>query len=286
MVRVKVGHMEINYGDQHFRRSDNGSTIHNPFVGNYIMDAFATEIGGEVYLFPIDNVTAMVGMSSGLIKGDIEPGDKAPSIYAKLAYDAQITDDFRFRLSGSIYNNGNTPRNTLYSGDRSGSRFYMVMEPEYALGRSGFAKSSTGSNFTSARYNPGFNNEITAIQFNPFLKYKGLEFFGTYERATGKASAETASRDFDQLGAELIYRFFDNESVYIGGRYNSITGTERGIENDININRMELVAGWFVTKNILAKVEYVRQKYEDYPEENLFHKGQFDGVMVEAVIGF
>ncbi|MCH5690130.1 hypothetical protein LWM68_41425 [Niabella sp. W65] len=42
---VKMGHMEINYGDQHFRRSDGGNTIHNPFIENYIMDAFATEIG-------------------------------------------------------------------------------------------------------------------------------------------------------------------------------------------------------------------------------------------------
>ena len=40
--------MEINYGDAHFRRSDNGNAIYNPFVGNYIMDAFTTEIGGEV----------------------------------------------------------------------------------------------------------------------------------------------------------------------------------------------------------------------------------------------
>lgn len=286
MIRVKVGHMEINYGDQHFRRSDNGGAIHNPFVGNYIMDAFATEIGGEVYLFPAKNVMAMVGMSSGLIKGDISPGEKAPSIYAKLAYDAQVNDDLRFRLSGSIYNNGNTPRNTLYSGDRSGSRFYMVMEPEYAVGRSGFAASSTSSNFTSARYNPGFSNEITAVAISPFLKYKGLEFFGTFETTSGKTSREDDRRTFNQVGGELLYRFFDDESVYLGGRYNAITGEASGISEDVKIDRIELVAGWFVTKNILAKVEYVKQTYSDWPTDNLFYEGEFDGIMVEAVIGF
>ena len=52
IVTVRVGHMEINYGDAHFRRSDNGNALYNPFVGNYIMDAFTTEIGGEVYLKP------------------------------------------------------------------------------------------------------------------------------------------------------------------------------------------------------------------------------------------
>ena len=50
IVTVRVGDFEINYGDAHFRRSDNGNALYNPFVGNYIMDAFTTQIGGEVYL--------------------------------------------------------------------------------------------------------------------------------------------------------------------------------------------------------------------------------------------
>ena len=54
IATVRVGHMEINYGDAHFRRSDNGNAIYNPFVGNYIMDAFTTEIGGEVYLKTVE----------------------------------------------------------------------------------------------------------------------------------------------------------------------------------------------------------------------------------------
>ena len=46
--RVKIGHMEVNYGDTHFRRSDGGNAIFNPFADNNIMDEFATEIGGEI----------------------------------------------------------------------------------------------------------------------------------------------------------------------------------------------------------------------------------------------
>ena len=44
---LKIGHMENNYGDAHFRRSDNAQAIYNPFVGNLIMDAFTTEVGAE-----------------------------------------------------------------------------------------------------------------------------------------------------------------------------------------------------------------------------------------------
>ena len=62
--------MEINYGDAHFRRSDNGNAIYNPFVGNYIMDAFTTEVGGEVYL-KTSNVIAMGAITGGEIRGTV-----------------------------------------------------------------------------------------------------------------------------------------------------------------------------------------------------------------------
>ena len=48
-VTIMFGHMEINYGDAHFRRSDNAQALYNPFVGNYIMDSFTTEVGAEAY---------------------------------------------------------------------------------------------------------------------------------------------------------------------------------------------------------------------------------------------
>ena len=50
LVTVKLGHLEINYGDAHFRRSDNGNAFYNPFIEGNILDAFTTEIGGEVYV--------------------------------------------------------------------------------------------------------------------------------------------------------------------------------------------------------------------------------------------
>lgn len=282
LVRVKIGHMQINYGDQQFRRTDNGNAMYNPFVGNYIMDAFATEIGGEVYLFPTKNLTATVGLTAGLIKGDVKDytpndddrGGKAPSVYLKLAYDNEVTSDFRFRIAGSMYRNGDTPRNTLYGGDRAGSRFYYVME----------AAADQGD--FSGRLNPGFSNEITAFQVNPFLKYKGLEFFGTYERSTGKASSEADTRDMTQLAGELIYRFLPREQVYIGARYNTVNGRLRGMDNDITINRTELAAGWFATRNLLLKAAYVDQNYLDFPTDNIFAEGEFNGLMIEAVIGF
>lgn len=155
-LRVKIGHFQPNFGDMQFRRTDGGNAMFNPFVENYILDAFTTEIGGEVYLFPVDGFMAMVGMSSGFINGNVEnypeannaagvPTKKSPSVFAKLAYDKQISTDLRFRLSASLYNNSNIARNTLYAGDRTGSHYFLAMEP--AVQASG-AATSQSSQFT------------------------------------------------------------------------------------------------------------------------------------------
>lgn len=286
LVRVKIGHMQINYGDQQFRRSDNGNAFFNPFVGNTIMDAFATEIGGEVYLFPTENLIAEIGMTAGLIKGDVQdynPDDldgdarraKDPSVYFKLAYDNQLSDDLRVRISGSLYANGNTPRNTLYSGDRTGARFYNVLVTPDGT-----------SAFTTGRVNPGFNNEITAFMINPFVKFKGLEFFGTYEKSSGKSYSENAKRDFTQIAGEVTYRFLPREQMYLGARYNNVTGRLAGMTEDITVDRVELAAGWFATKNLLLKAAYVNQNYKDFPSTNVLAEGEFHGMMIEAVVGF
>ena len=281
---VKVGHMEINYGDAHFRRTDNGNAMYNPFVGNLIMDAFNTEIGGEITVQK-NGLLAMLSVTGGEIKGDVtevpnsptdEKAKRSPSFIGKIGFDKQMNEDFRLRLTGSAYLTASSRSNSLYSGDRGGSRYYLVMELDGA---------STSSNFTSGRYNPGFRDEVTSFMINPFLKYKGLEFFGTFEVANGRASNETDKRNATQLAAELLYRFGGNENFYVGGRYNTVNA-ETGADTDVTLNRLQAGLGWFVTKNILLKAEYVNQDYKDYPAESQYYEGNFNGVMVEAVVGF
>lgn len=288
-VRVKIGHFQPNYGDQMFRRTDNGNAMYNPFVGNYIMDAFTTEIGGEAYVFPTNDLMFMAGMTSGLISGSVAEGTRKPSIYAKAAYDKQFSNDFRFRLSGSIYTNPESGRNTLYSGDRAGSRYYMVMEPAFDIPRGSNSPSPTGpvGNFTSGRWNPNFSENITAISISPFLKFKGLELFATYESASGYSSREDKNkRDVTQIGAEVLYRFLANEQVYVGARYNTVNGELGTGIDDASINRVQIAAGWYPIKHLLLKLEYVNQQYNDFQPTALEHEGEFNGFVLEAVVGF
>src|SRR6478672_9094544 len=115
---LKVGHFEVNYGDQHFRRSDNGQTLYNPFIGNFVIDAFTTEIGAEAYLRKYGYI-AMLGMTGGEVKGQVTaPGQRGPSYLAKLGVDRQLNGDLRVRLTGSMYKTDRSVSNTLTSGDR------------------------------------------------------------------------------------------------------------------------------------------------------------------------
>ena len=126
-VTIKVGQMEINYGDTHFRRSDNGQTLYNPFVGNYLMDSYTTEIAGELY-YQSNGFLAMAGLSNGRLNQSVTNTKTKPAFYGKLGYDKQLNQDLRFRLTGSLYTVNNTDHVYLYAGDRAGSRYYNVMQ--------------------------------------------------------------------------------------------------------------------------------------------------------------
>jgi hypothetical protein len=277
IATVRVGHMEINYGDAHFRRSDNGNAIYNPFVGNYIMDAFTTEIGGEVYL-KTGSLIAMGAVTGGEIRGTVlTPGQRGPTVIGKLGVDRQVNKDLRVRLTGSAYNTNKAMSNTLYGGDRAGSRYYYVLENTTA---------TESAQKDSGLINPGFKNKVRALQLNPFVKFRGLELFGVLEQAKGRAFTEAANRTWNQYAVDVVYRFLPRDQMYGGVRFNKAEGDILGVTNTVGANRWQVAGGWFITPNVLAKAEYVNQEYTGYPVNNIRNGGKFHGAMLEGVVAF
>ncbi len=261
---VKFGHFEINYGDSHFRRTDNGNAMYNPFVGNYIMDAFTTEIGAEVYL-RARGMLAMGSVTGGEIRGNVtNPDDGGMTFIGKLGFDRQMTPDLRVRLTGSAYNSKKSRGNTLYGGDRAGSRYYFVLEN---------TKATEAAQFTSGL-------------INPFVKFRGLELFGLVERATGRAKTETVERTWNQVAADAVLRFLPGDRLFVGARYNRAEGGLLGMAGDVEVNRSALGGGWFITPNIMMKTEYVTQKYTNFPTTDIRSGGKFNGFVVEGVVAF
>ena len=79
--------------------------------------------------------------------------------------------------------------NTLTSGDRAGSRYYDVLEN---------TSSSEQTNAWSGAIQSKMGNMVTAFVVNPFIKYRGLEFFGNAETMTGAGATEVSRRTLRQ----------------------------------------------------------------------------------------
>jgi hypothetical protein len=318
---IKMGQMEVNYGDAHFRRTDGGNAIYNPFVENHIIDEFSTEIGVEADI-NYNGFIGVLSLTNGLLKGnisvidstfntDVTPktlisaGKNNPAIIAKLGYDKQFTDDLRARLTGSVYYNAGASNGTLLGGDRTGSNYFGIMD---------YAAPST-ANFSTGRYNPGFSDKITGLMCNLFVKFKGIESFTTIESLSGRSRTEkTGERKVSQIATDLLYRFGKDENFWVGVRYNVATaeqylgadlpavsaipvGSPAGTAvyafpaqtkgmYDITIDRLAVSAGWFITKNVMAKLEYTNQNYGGFAYNDIRSMGNFKGVVAQAVIGF
>ena len=292
---LKIGHFQVNYGDFQFRRSDNGQALYNPFVGNAIMDAFTTEIGTEA-VFQRNGFLGVVALTNGEIRGNIkEPSKRAPAVMLKGGFDRTFDEyNLRTRLTASYRAQSSAISNTLYSGDRAGSRYYFVTENTNA---------SETAQFTSGRVNPGFTDEITAFMINPFVKWNGLEFFGMYEQASGRGQEGTGgaaagvappTRDVTQMMAELVYRFGAGEKFWVGGRYNSVNG-ELPMSNvaagstmfqDATVTRFNIGGGWFISPSLALKAEYVNQEFRDYARSDIRSGAKFNGFMIEAITAF
>lgn len=283
---ITVGYDEFNYGDAHFRRSDNARTIFNPFVENYLMDAFSTEPFGEISVQK-NGLLAVVGLTNGKLNQKVvvdSKTDNKPSFYGKVGIDKQFSD-VRVRLTGSWYiNHGLSTGAYLYGGDRAGTRYYYVLHTVAANG----AAAEVGD--FEGRFNAKFAKQ-NAFQVNPFIKFKGLEFFGVYEVADGSNTltepTATEEGSYTQMGGELLYRFGSTEQFYLAGRLNTVRGKalDSNAKNQ-GIERYNLGGGWFLSKNILAKVEYVRQQYTGTAWTGRYFDAEFNGIVFEAAISF
>jgi hypothetical protein len=304
---IKIGQMENNFGDAHFRSSDNGSTLRNAFVGNNIMNAFTTEMGMEIY-YNRNGLVSMIGATNGNLNQGISevaftagPNTNtvvSPTILAKLGYDKQIDQDLRVRLTGSLYHSANLGNSNLYSSSRSGFGYWGVLNNSaYTNNGVAVAANYNSTSTPEGTFNPGFKNWATTVMINPFVKFKGFEFFGTVELASGgdKAGVD-AKRTANQYAGDVVYRFGKSEQFYIAAKYNTVSGKLSNADaKEVTVNRVESSIGWFMTKNILAKLDYVSQNYKDYTQfagnvptgnANNFYGGNFKGLVFEATISF
>ena len=217
-------------------------------------------------------------MTGGEVRGQvIKPEQRSPELRSARS---DTTDSSRpicrSASPAPSINTTESSSNTLYSGNRAGSRYYYVVENPNA---------TEAAQAWSGDVRPGFGNKVTAWVINPFIKYRGLELFGNFEQAKGRSATETTKRTWNHYAGEGVYRFLENQ-LYVAGRYNVAKGPLAGIAPEVTVDRVQAGGGWFLSHNLLAKAEYVRQNYEDFPATDIRNGGKFDGAVVEAVVSF
>jgi hypothetical protein len=116
---------------------------------------------------------------------------------------------------------------------------------------------------------------MTTIQGALTVGFKGLEVFGFYENMTGVRRG--ADQHFNQLGVQAKYSY---KSFFLATRYNTVDDN-----NGSTVNRLNVGGGWFMTENVLVKLDYVNQKYEG-PAHGHLDGGMFSGLVLEAGISF
>lgn len=269
-LTIRAGVMMPNYGDAHFMRSNNASVLANPFVGNWIMDAYTTNPGLEV-MFRDKGFMALVGTNNGRMNyGRGNDIGKDMVFNWKLAYDTQVNEDLRLRASLSGYHVGEGHSGSyLWGGDRAGARYYDVMLPSDA-------KTQNTANFMTGQWYPGSGqNEMNAYIANIFVKFHGLEVFGVYE--TMKGVKGTADQHYTQTALQALYRV---GSFYFGTRLNKVDDN-----NGSTVSRTNVGGGWNMTDNVLVKLDYVSQKYDGVAHGTI-DGGKFNGLVLEAAISF
>jgi hypothetical protein len=285
-MTFKVGVMELNYGDAHFRRSDNGHVIDNMFVGNYVMDAFTTAPAFEA-LYRNKGILLMAAVTTGTLDPTLVGYNtysktytpyyigKELAFYWKAGYDKQINNDFRVRATLSGYHASNNHFGSLYDGDRTGSRYYLVMN----LKTNSSGDVDPTVNHMSGNWGPGFTDRDNSLMLNLFTKYKGLELFGTYETVNGTPAFGGVSFKYTQYAMDGLIHFGKDEQFFGGARYDYVKDN-----TNQSIDRVQITSGWFLIPNILIKAEYVNQNYNNFTKYGA--NAGFKGPMIETTVSF
>jgi hypothetical protein len=264
-VNVKMGHFEIDYGDFHYFRSDNAWVQRNPLIGNTIIDPDVEEIGMEIFSKP-QKLNWLVGISSGTTTENLNEGRGIASVHGKLW--SNITDDLRASVSGYYVDHSDNPntgpgstKGSLFSGRRSGGPYGAVL----------------GGGNAPGEVLPGQDQLVTSVQADLTWTPGKWDFYGNVgwmEDADPNGSGPGSPAESWTYGTvQAVYNF--TPRLYAAGRYSFAIANEiAGHSSSGNVQRVQLGGGYWVTRNLLAKLEGVYQAYNEFS----FDDGNVSGV--------
>lgn len=250
---VKAGHFGIDFGDAHLYRTDNADAQRNPLIGNFVIDPNTTEAGIEFSTTP-GRIGGVFGVTNGS-ENERFTSDQGLGLHGKVyGYPRES-----LRISGSVYSvdhsgpvtSGNA-FSSLFSGNRSGGPYAAVIPGGRGPGQ----------------VEIGAGEEVFAWQADATLDLGRCIARGhygmKYDRDNNGAAFGTPRDDWRYFSGEVQY-FLKPERLYLAGRYSGARADiVNGASSNGRIDRYQIGGGLWLAKGILAKVEYVDQRFRDF----------------------
>lgn len=294
-IDLKAGHFEVDFGNYHLFRSDNGQVQRNPLIGNYIIDANTVEPGVEVIVHP-GAVYGVLGISNGTTTGNFQPR-RGTAVHTKLGLDLHRT----FQASLSLYRVDHSG-NSASGCEQCQVDFSNGQEGEEGSFSSLFAANRSGSRYAGifdggpdvGQLNVGHGQDLLAWQADLTYQRDPVRIFAMYgstaDRDYNGSAAGTPSDIWRYYGAGVRWNLLP--ALYAAGRYNTARAVSiKGQDSRALVNGYQAGLGYWLTSGMLWKLEYVHQQYLNFRTDYgnipfIQNNPRFTGVLTEISVAF
>jgi predicted porin len=227
----------------------------------------------------------LVGISSGTTTENLNEGKGIASVHGKVW--ANLAPDLRLSASGYYVDHSDNPatgpgstKGSLFSGRRSGGVYGGVL----------------GGGNAPGEVLPGQDQLVTAVQADVSYTPRPWEIYGNLgwmqdEDPNGSGPGEP-SESWTYGMFEVDYYF--HPRIYVAGRYSfAAANVIAGNTSNGYVQRFQIGGGYWVTRNMLAKLEGVYQTYNEFNIEDGLVSGvdayrgpEFYGIIAEVSFAF
>ena len=285
-VDVKAGHFLVDFGDNKDHRSNNAMVQKNPLVGNFVVDPNIVSIGMQVSSKPGSRLGWLLGINNGTTTEDWSIG-RGFAANGKVFF--YPVEPLRASLSYMAADQSDNPNKSgggsqlqMFTGNRSGERYAGVMGGGQAPGN---VFPQAGEQFSAAQFDLTWDAEN-----NPLKLY--AHYGRTQDKDINGSAAGTPEETWTYYNGDIVYKF--TPAIYAAARYSAATTDMlAGRATDGTVNRIQVGGGLWMTKNLLAKLEYVSQKYTGFKQGDMVNNNiqawrgpAFNGFVAEVSFAF
>jgi predicted porin len=285
-VDVKAGHFLVDFGDNKDHRSNNAIVQKNPLVGNFVVDPNIVSIGMQVSSKPGARYGWLVGANNGTTTEDWSIG-RGFAVNGKVFFNP--IKPLRVSASYMTADQSDNPNKSgggsqlqMFTGNRSGERYAGVMGGGQAPGN---VFPQAGEKFSAAQLDLTYDDATFPLKFY-------AHYGQTQDKDINGSAAGAPEETWNYYAGDVVYKI--TPALYAAARYsNATTDMLAGRDTDGKVNRIQVGGGFWLTRNMLMKLEYVTQKYSGFRQGDMVNNNiqawrdpEFNGFVAEVSFAF